>query len=230
MAGDIKFRSDMKVDLVDHMGGDHSIVKAARVSTASDDLNQVDLSERDKGLINYLVRERHSSPLEHLTMTFRVEMPLFVARQAMRHRVSWNEQSARYTEIPMEFYVPSKGRKLTQTGKVGEYQFDFGSEIQQAVVDAAIRKSSTDSAVWYQEMLNMGIAKEVARMVLPVNVYTIAYVSMNSRYLMNFLSLRATGTHAQGEIQTVADQMEEHFARIAPITHEAFNTHGRVAP
>ncbi|MFM1796970.1 MAG: hypothetical protein RL733_751, partial [Actinomycetota bacterium] len=189
------------------------------------------------GLINYLARERHGSPFEHTSMTFFVSAPIFVFREFMRHRIaSYNEESGRYRELLPVFYVPNKERKLVQTGKTGHYVFVDGTVEQYETSVAAMKESYTVSYQSYKRMLDAGVAREVARAVLPVALYSSMYVTMNARALMNFLSLRTSreGSHfpsyPQREIEMVAEKMEEHFARLMPLTYAAFEKSGRVAP
>lgn len=229
---DLVFRSDMTVELIQHMGSDDSVVMAARVSTGAESNEK-----RDAGLINYLMRDRHGSPFEHAVFTFRVEAPIFVFREFMRHRIaSYNEESGRYKELAPVFYVPGDDRKLIQVGKPGAYTFEDGDYSQVKNTQAMTRLASERSYELYQKMLNDGIAREVARVVLPVNIYSSMYVTMNARALMNFLSLRTAreGTHfpsfPQREIEMVAEMMENLWAKKMPITYETFNKNGRVAP
>jgi len=232
----IKFRSDMTVELIQSMGGDDAVVRSARVSTSSDSRN-VDMGTKEEGLINYLMRDRHGSPFEHNAFTFFVEAPIFVFREFMRHRIaSYNEESGRYKELAPVFYVPGRDRKLVQQGKPGAYTFVEGSEDQMTLArDASVDMAET-AYYKYKDMLDAGIAREVARAVLPVSIYSSMYVTMNARALMNFLSLRTTreDTHfpsfPQREIEMVAEKMEEFFAEKMPITYETFNKNGRVAP
>lgn len=229
---DIKFRSDMAVELIASMGGDDIVVSAARVSSGSVSVS----SEKDKGLINYLMRDRHGSPFEHSVFTFRIEAPIFVFREFMRHRIaSYNEESGRYKELEPVFYAPNPDRKLRQIGKPGAYTFEDGDDFQKKIVESLVKLNSSEAYASYEDMLGSGIAKEVARMVLPLNIYSSMYVTMNARSLMNFLSLRSQeqGTYPsfpQWEISEVARQMEEIFKDKMPATHETFVNNGRVAP
>ena len=228
----MKFRSDMTVELIDSMGGDNSVVRAARVSSGSVSVS----SEKDQGLINYLMRDRHGSPFEHAVFTFRIEAPIFVFREFMRHRMaSYNEESGRYKELEPVFYFPDENRNLIQIGKPGAYTFEPGSAIQHHYAEYNMKGGAKDAYERYQQMLADGIAREVARMVLPLNIYSSMYVTMNARSLMNFLSLRSEeqGTYPsfpQWEIAEVARQMEEFFAEKMPVTHTTFVENGRVAP
>lgn len=232
----MKHRSDMTVELIQAMASDDAVVRAARVSTGANAAKLVDPA-KDAGLINYLMRERHGSPFEHNAFTFYIEAPIFVFREFMRHRIaSYNEESGRYKELEPVFYVPNLERKLVQVGKVGAYEFEQGTLTQLARVYRSTYEANVKAYEEYKKMLDAGVAREVARGVLPVNIYSSMYVTMNARALMNFLSLRTSrdGTHfpsyPQREIEMVAEQMEEWFAVEMPATYEAFNKNGRVAP
>jgi thymidylate synthase (FAD) len=229
----IKYRSDMTVTLVQSMASDSAVTMAARVSTGASDSTP----EKDAGLINYLMRDRHGSPFEHNAFTFYIEAPIFVFREFMRHRIaSYNEESGRYKELEPVFYVPNLERKLVQKGKPGAYEFELGDIGQLSTVYRSSYEANVRAYDEYQKMLRAGIAREIARGVLPVNLYSSMYVTMNARSLMNFLSLRTTreGAHfpsfPQREIEIVAENMECHFAEKMPLTYEAFNKNGRVAP
>ena len=240
---DIQFRSDVTVELIRSSASDADVLFAARVSTQGEQTledaqaQDTEMSKRDKGLINYLIRDRHGSPFEHNSMTFYVQAPIFVFREFMRHRIaSYNEESGRYRELRPVFYVPGPERKLIQVGKPGAYDFEEGTAEQTALVQQetmAVTRAAYES---YQRMLEAGVAREVARIVLPLNIYSSMYVTMNSRSLMNFLSLRTKreGTHfpsfPQREIEMVAEKMEDFWAKSMPLTYESFNENGRVAP
>lgn len=232
----------MTVELVRSNASDADVLFAARVSTQGEQTlesaqaDDVDTS-RSKGLINYLMRDRHGSPFEHNSMTFYVQAPIFVFREFMRHRIaSYNEESGRYRQLNPVFYVPGADRNLVQVGKPGAYEFLPGSPEQSELVSSEVTAVATEAFASYQRMLDAGVAREVARIVLPLTIYSSMYVTLNARSLMNFLSLRTKreGTHfpsfPQREIEMCAEQMEEHFARLMPLTYEAFNTNGRVAP
>jgi thymidylate synthase (FAD) len=242
---EIKFRSDVTVELVRSSASDSDVLFAARVSTQGEQTLEtaaanVDASEdekRSKGLINYLMRDRHGSPFEHNSMTFYVQAPIFVFREFMRHRIaSYNEESGRYKQLDPVFYVPGPERNLVQIGKTGHYEFIPGTAEQTALVEQEARTTSTQAYESYQRMLEAGVAREVARIVLPLNIYSSMYVTMNARALMNFLSLRTMreGTHfpsfPQREIEMCAEKMEEFWAELMPYTYNAFNENGRVAP
>ena len=237
---DVQFRNDVTVELVRSTANDRDVLFAARVSTQGEQSlegNADDATDRDKGLINYLMRDRHGSPFEHNSMTFYVQAPIFVFREFMRHRIaSYNEESGRYRELRPVFYVPGADRNLVQVGKTGSYEFTPGTPEQTQLVDTEVRAVCTEAYASYQRMLEAGVAREVARMVLPVTIYSSMYVTMNARSLMNFLSLRTMreGTHfpsfPQREIEMVAEKMEQFWVDLMPMTSASFNANGRVAP
>ena len=235
----VKFRSDMTVELVKATASDADVVWAARVSTKGESsLDDVTADpERSRGLINYLMRDRHGTPFEHNSMTFFVSAPIFVFREFMRHRMaSYNEESGRYRELQPVFYVPGPQRRLVQQGKPGAYEFIEGTPEQYQVVVEQTQRSCEQAYAAYQSMLAAGVAREVARGVLPVATYSSMYVTMNARSLMNFLSLRTKRADShfpsfpQREIEMVAEEMETEWARLMPLTHAAFEANGRVSP
>jgi thymidylate synthase (FAD) len=235
----VEFRSDVTVELVRSSAHDSDVLFAARVSTKGEQsLEDVEAdASRSKGLIGYLMRDRHGSPFEQNSMTFYVHAPIFVFREHMRHRIaSYNEESGRYRELRPVFYVPGPERKLVQEGKPGHYQFVDGTPEQHALVEAETRRVCTEAYAAYQRMLAAGVAREVARIVLPLTIYSSMYVTFNARSLMNFLSLRTKREDSrfpsfpQREIEMVAEKMEAEWARLMPVTHAAFDANGRVAP
>jgi thymidylate synthase (FAD) len=166
-----------------------------------------------------------------------VQAPIFVFREFMRHRIaSYNEESGRYRELRPVFYVPSAERKLIQEGKPGAYRFVDGTPEQSALVEAETTRVCTEAYAAYQRMLEAGIAREVARIVLPVTIYSSMYVTMNARSLMNFLSLRTKREDStfpsfpQREIEMVAEKMEAFWRGLMPLTAQAFDSNGRVSP
>ena len=215
----------MRTELIDVMASDKSVVRSARVST----LGTASVSATEsEGLINYLMREKHASPFEHNVFTWLVEAPIFVAREFMRHRIaSYNEESGRYKVLEGNFYVPNQSRPLRQIGKTSEYKFDdtFDEDFWKFAA-GAITESYQESWEAYMKLIDAGVAKEVARMVLPVGIYSSWYVTINARSLMNFLSLR-TADNAQWEIREIAKMMEADFAFAMPITHAAWVANGR---
>jgi thymidylate synthase (FAD) len=201
------------VDLVDTMGNDLSIVRAARVSYGKDSTDP----EKDKKLINFLLKNDHGTPFEHTSLTFHVKAPIFVTRQWMRHRIgnSFNEISGRYMEMKEEFYIPSSLR--TQIGKNYQYTPLLNSTNG---IDKIIKHYET-TFKFYKELLTNGVAKEQARAVLPLGMYTEFYWTVNTRSLMNFITLRLE-EHAQEEIREYARVLLEYFKETFPWTCEAF--------
>lgn len=232
----IELKSSMDVDLVQHNATDESVAWSARVST----LGEMSMSSDQPidGLINYLLKNRHGTPFEHNSFTFRIHAPIFVFREFMRHRIGWsyNEESARYRELKPIFYMPDSDRPLVQQGKTGHYTFVEGTRGQYEIVMETLSDSYHEAYSGYRKMLEAGVAKEVARSILPVSVYSTMYATCNARSLMSFLSLRTQRemthfpSYPQLEIEMVADQMEPFFAQYMPITFTAFNENGRVAP
>jgi thymidylate synthase (FAD) len=180
--------------------------------------------ERIQGLINFLYRERHMSPFEHGSFTFFVDTPIFVAREFMRHRTwSYNETSGRYKELQPRFYLVDSERPVVQdpNSKVGNYKFVGGSDEQYGYTFASTTQAYMNSWGAYQNMLGAGIAKEVARNVLPVGTMTQFYATANPRNVMQFLLLR-NDPAALYEIRDVAVKIEEAFANAMPMTYNAF--------
>ncbi len=209
------------------MADDLSVVNGARVSFAR---RKEEMDESDEGLIRFLMRDRHGTPFEHNSFRFHIRAPIFVVREWMRHRVSsFNEFSLRYAKATDDFYVPEPEDVRSQVGKPGAYSFEQVSdelaeetrEKLQAVYETAYRT--------YEELVERGVARELARCVLPVGAYTEFYWTVNARSLMNFLSLRNAET-AQREIRRYAEACERFLEQLMPVTHAAFVANGRVAP
>lgn len=219
---EITFKSDMDVTLIDSMGTDETVARAARVSTGRDQLEQGKI----EGLIGYLVREGHTSTLEHCTVTVRVHVPVFVHRQIMTHRtLSKNSESGRYKELEPVFYVPSEDRPLVNAGSGAHPDLvhsEFREELHFGVQEA--HKISADAGwVLYQAMLEREVATEVARNVLPVSIYTSAYLTGNLMGWFNFLRLRnGSEGHPQFEIVEVAKKVEAIIEELYPITYKAW--------
>lgn len=222
----------MGVDPGDWMGDDNSIVRAARVSSGT-----TGTEASNKGLINMLARDRHGSPFEAVILQFKVDVPLFVAREWFRHRIgSFNEVSGRYKVLDPVFYVPNGNRPLKQIGKPGAYSFEYGTQEQLSSTQAAHKAVAYEAWHQYQFQLSDGIAREVARNVLPLSLYTSFYWTVNLRSAMNFLSLRwahedsKVPTFPLYEIEQAAMQVEKFASQIAPEAMAAFNRNGRVSP
>ena len=235
----ITFRSDMTVELIKQAASDADVIWAARVSTKGEQsLADIDADPaRSAGLINFLMRDRHGTPFEHSSMTFYVQAPIFVFREFMRHRTfSYNEESGRYRQLDPVFYRPGPARKLVQTGKPGAYVFDAVPPSSTRWSTETVEDSCRQAYAAYLAMLDAGVAREVARTVLPVGLYSSMYATCNARALMNFLSLRVKHDDStfpsfpQREIEMVAEQMETLWAGLMPLTHAAFERNGRVCP
>lgn len=217
---EIKFRSDMQVELIDKMGTDETVARAARVSTGKDQLEQGKI----EGLIRYLVREGHTSTLEHCVLTFRMEVPIFAHRQLMTHRtLSKNSESGRYKELEPVFYVPAANRPLVNAGSGAHPDLQPGWEDQIDGVQTFHEHIANFSWQLYQRSLEDGIATEVARNVLPVSIYTSAYLTGNLLAWFNFLRLR-DGSHGspQHEIQEVAKKVASLIQEHYPLSYAAF--------
>lgn len=251
----VQFRNEMTVELVSSMGGDHDIVEAARVLRPGTPLERLSahsmrsaqrkfsgdptghLLPDEKGLMRMLMRDRHGTPWEHVTLKFYIEAPIFVAREAHRHRIaSINEESGRYKELAPTFYMPDSKRNLVQKGKPGAYSFEPGTEEQILLVRNVIFEQCRSAYRHYEDLLDAGIAREVARLVLPVNIYTSWYLTLNLRSLFNFLSLRnktedtTVPTFPQREIEMIAEQMEVKAEMLAPYAMQLFRENGRISP
>jgi thymidylate synthase (FAD) len=215
------------VRLDDAMATDLSVVNAARVSFAR---RKEEVDDSDAGLIRFLMRDRHGTPFEHNSFRFHIRAPIFVAREWMRHRIgSFNEFSMRYARATDDFYVPDADDVRTQVGKPGAYSFDpVSADVAEATRDE-LRAVYEAAYAAYERLVELGVARELARCVMPVGAYTEFYWTVNARALMNFVSLRAAET-AQREIRRYADACERFFAEQMPVTYDAFVAAGRVAP
>jgi len=226
---------DASIPVLDHgfvrldaaMADDLSVVNAARVSFAR---RREEVDDADAGLIRFLMRDRHGTPFEHNSFRFHIRCPLFVAREWFRHRIgSFNEFSMRYAKATDDFYIPEADDVRSQVGKPGAYSFEpvdpelaeRTREDLQAVYDHAYAT--------YTRLVEEGVARELARSVIPVGAYTEFYWTVNARALMNFVSLRAAET-AQREIRRYAEACEQFLAEKMPITHAAFVANDRTAP
>lgn len=225
----------MTVELVDWMGDDRAVLQAMLVSTQGAGAMN---AEADYGRLNFLMKNRHGTPFEHGTMKFYIEAPISVFREFHRHRIGWsyNEMSGRYKQLEPVFYVPRPDRPLVQEGSPGHYVFVPGSPAQHEMAVQTLGQSYATSYRAYLDMLENGIAKEVARQCLPVGTYSSMFATCNPRSLMAFLSLRTIEegstfpSYPMDEIELVARGMEKHFAELYPLTYRSFNENGRVCP
>jgi thymidylate synthase (FAD) len=210
------------VRLVDYMGSDLSVVRAARVSYDADWRAGEDQGS-DAKLINYLWKNHHTSPFEAVSLTFEVKAPIFVFRQWHRHRTwSYNELSARYRELPEEFYVPALDvmAKQSTTNKQGRSDEVVSLDWASTQI-GKIQESCAASFDTYKELLVMGVARELARSVLPVNTYSHMFASVNLLNLFRFLTLRCH-EHAQHEIRVYAQAMLELTKSVVPVCAAAW--------
>lgn len=215
------------VRLDDFMANDLSVVNSARVSFGK---RKDIMDESDEKLINFLMRDKHGTPFEHNAFRFHVKAPIFVFREWQRHRISsFNEMSARYMELPGEWYIPEPEKVRQRIGKAGAYTYlNAGYALSNEYIDK-LKFDCEESYIKYKYFIDVGLAPEIARNFLHVNHYSEMWWTVNARSLMNFLNLRNAPT-AQWEIQQFAIEVEKVFASIMPVTHAAFVNHDRRAP
>jgi thymidylate synthase (FAD) len=214
------------VRYIDHMGSDERICEAARISYKSPSKG----IEQDEKLIAYLWKNKHTSPFEMAKVTLNIKLPIFVMRQYVRHRMqNLNEMSARYTELPNEFYIPKQWRKQDTKNKQGsqmEENWDDKSYYKGILsknedLSAELENHSKACYELYQDMLKDGVAREMARMVLPVNIYTEIYACWDMKNLLHFITLR-DDSHAQAEIQQYGKAIKSICKTLFPLTMEAY--------
>lgn len=241
----LTFSSDITVKLVRCMAADEFVVQTAQVSAKGErDVEElIRLYEEGKinigRFVNALMKGRHGSPFEHNLFTLFVEAPLFVFREWQRHRISsFNEMSGRYTEMIPKFYIPAADRPMIPVPNSTKMKPDMVPASKEVYDVLVQNKKTTAEVAWesYQCDLYNGVAHEMARIDLPLHLYSQMYWSVNARSLMNFLSLRVESddslvrSYPQWEIQMGADQVEHFFGEAMPMTHDAFVKNGRVAP
>jgi thymidylate synthase (FAD) len=215
------------VRLDDAMASDLSVVNSARVSFGK---RKEEMDESDEGLVRFLMRDRHGTPFEHNAFRFHIRAPIFVVREWMRHRIgSFNEFSMRYAKATDDFYVPEADDVRSQVGKPGAYSFEPVEPELAEETREALEAVYEQAFATYERLVEAGVARELARSVMPVGAYTEFYWTVNARALMNFVSLRAAET-AQREIRRYADAVEVFLAEKMPVTHAAFVAAGRIAP
>jgi thymidylate synthase (FAD) len=209
------------------MASDLSVVNSARVSFGR---RKEEMDESDEGLVRFLMRDRHGTPFEHNAFRFHIRAPIFVVREWMRHRIgSFNEFSMRYAKATDDFYVPDADDVRTQVGKPGAYSFEPVEPELAERTREELRAVYEQAFETYERLVEAGVARELARSVMPVGAYTEFYWTVNARALMNFVSLRAHET-AQREIRRYAEAVETFLAETMPVTHAAFVAGGRIAP
>jgi thymidylate synthase (FAD) len=226
LTGDLAFCGvdGITVSLIDHLGTEESVVRAMLVSTGKD---EIDLSGGGvSGRISFLMREKHASPFEHCSATFKVDVPIFVAREWHRHRTqSYNETSGRYKDMELKFYVPDLDRPVVQNGKASEYKL-YKDRTLAGEAQAESREVAEVASDAYARLLGMGVAREVARDVLPVSLFTQFYATASLRNWLNFLSLRTT-EHALLEIRHAAHQVESELRVLFPNVMDCWDKFGR---
>ncbi len=240
---DIKFRSDIGVKLVQHVGSDASVIASAKVSVEGESSESFINSDPEaaRGLIKYLMKHRHGTPFEHASLTFHVQAPIFVWREWHRHRIgfSYNEESARYKTLDPIFYLPHRDRPMMKVDgwKPGRPKFLRCDEDQvYGTLTDNLERVYRVAYQTYLDNLDLGVDPGLARDCLPVGIYSSCWVTCNPRSLMAFLSLRtheptaAVVSYPLWEIDMAARQCETEFARLFPITYSAFCEFGRVAP
>lgn len=210
------------VRLIDYMGNDAAIVQAARVSYGEGTKS----IREDDGLIDYLMRKRHTSPFEMVEFKFHIKAPIFVERQWFRHRTaSINSVSGRYSEYKDEFFVPPTSNIQPQDKKNRQGRsetFDYETELK---VQGIMSGSNRDAFSDYRALIDLGVAREIARLVLPTSLYTEWYWKIDLHNLFHFLSLR-TDPHAQQEIRDYAQVIEDIVAIVVPVAHKKYKEHG----
>lgn len=217
---EIKLLDHGSIRLVDHMGSDLSVVRSARVSYDAEWRTGEDAGA-DAKLINYLMKNRHTSPFESVTFTFEVKAPIFVFRQWHRHRTwSFNEISARYAELPEEFYVPELAQITTQSSSNKQMRTDQEND-NAYIIRGMIASKSSEAFAYYRKMLELGAPRELARSVLPVGTYSKMFATVDLHNLLGFLRLR-DHSHAQYEIQVYAQAMLQLIEPIVPVSVAAF--------
>lgn len=216
------------VRLVDQYGDELRIVNFARASYGRE---KQTFEPSDAKLIEFLLKNRHGTPFEAVDFTFHVKAPITVAREWFRHRIaSYNEISGRYVELEDDFYVPQPHRIRRQVGKPGAYTYERITDVDTKVKAVATMIEAYEACYSaYKTLLELGLAKDLARNVLALGLYTQFYFKVNARALMNFLSLR-NAPSAMEEIQEYAEALEERMKESLPHTHAAFVKYGRVAP
>ena len=235
----VRFRSDMTVQNVDYMGGDEAVIQAMLVSTDDALLAEEMLQQKTTyGRINFLMKNRHGTPFEHAAIKFFVEAPIVVFREWHRHRIGWsyNERSGRYSQLDPVYYIPAENRPFIQVGKPGAYSFVPGDPETYEWLVNDMKEEAISNYAHYEARLAKGIAKEMARFSLGVNIYTAMFATCNPRSLMAFLSLRTKEEDSQfpsypmWEIELCARAAEETLAKLFPMVYQSFNENGRVCP
>lgn len=208
------------ISMIRHSGEEIDIVNAARVSFGK---MRTEMNEKDEHLLQFLIREKHFAPLEHITFSFLVHCPLFVRGQWHRHRTqSFNEISRRYTEVDLEIYQPRRLRKQSESNKQASKDNDLVEGKAYAEAIDTIFYAANTAMEAYEKLLKLGVCREQARGVLPQNMMTTFYATMNLRNLLHFLSLRMA-EHAQWEIRQYANAIHDMLVPLYPNVMKAFD-------
>lgn len=218
----MEYTSNLTAEVVEHMGSDQTVAMAARVSTGKEDD-----AGRLEGLINYLVREKHTSTLEHCVVTFKIEAPIFVAREAMRHRTfSFSEISGRYAKLEPKFYLPDTTRPLVNKGTGAHPDLVHGGDSNRLLREVYFGSHEVTELAYevYEGLIEQGVATEVARNVLPVSIYTRWYQTANLNNWFKFLELRQA-ENAQWEIRQIANQVADALETLYPVTVATWRKH-----
>lgn len=211
---EIKVLDHGYVRYVDHMGSDESICNAARISYRSTSQSQ----DANRKLLGYLWKNKHTSPFEMAKITLNVKLPIFVMRQWVRHRMqNLNEVSARYTQLPAEFYIPEVWRAQDTKNKQSSQMADLPNK----TLAMSLQTMCEDMYVAYEQMLDLGVAREMARMVLPLNIYTEIFCCWDLKNLLHFITLRED-SHAQAEIQEYAKAIKIMLVELFPLTMDCY--------
>jgi thymidylate synthase (FAD) len=204
-----------KAEYIDHMGDDLRVVNAARMS-----FNKISqkFEKKDEKLLNYLAKNKHFSPFEHVLFTFEIHCPLYIAQQILRHRTGkYNQVSRRYTSEDLQFYVPNYRKQHKSSKQCSGDDIEVNENYKYQVATQHVHKKCLDL---YNQMVDNGIARELARGVLPQNLMTKLIMTMDLRNLANFITLRED-SHAQQEVQIIAKQIREACQKYAPISTKA---------
>ena len=216
-----------KVEYIAHMGNDRTVVNSARVSFGKEVKR---MSPKDENLINYLIKHRHTSTLEHCNITFRLKVPLFIRSQHHRHRTwSYNEISRRYTDFNLEFYEPIRFRKQSDSNRQAStteyinpiFPMFKGVKNLHYIASKRVKNFHKEALDLYNNLIEHGVCREQARGVLPQNLYTQYYATANLNNILKFINLRSH-MGAQWEIQKVAEAMLEIVDDLFPITSECW--------
>lgn len=215
------------VALIQYMGDDLTIVNSARASLGE---FSTEMGDREKRLSNFLIREGHTSTTEHNVLTFWIKVPMYVARQQMRHRTfSYNEISRRYTSEKIEFFLPSEMRMQDTKNRQASLDETFNPIVGEGMdCVKAIKDHTLESVYLYEEMIEKGVAREQARMILPQNLYTTYWATGSLHNWMNSFVAKRDHIDAQWEIKLLAQEISRQIREVFPLAHANFVKHGKI--